>query len=55
MKEYDWSERKLKIAIVLAVVIIGWLCLKGAGQAQTMPAILSPGAQTGTQGGITAK
>jgi hypothetical protein len=28
MKEYDWSERKLKIGIVLAVVIIGLLCLK---------------------------
>jgi hypothetical protein len=29
MKEYDLSDRKLKIGVVLALVIIGWLCLKG--------------------------
>jgi hypothetical protein len=45
MKEHDLSDRKLKIAFVLALVIIGWLCLKGAGSvhAQTNPANLSPG------------
>jgi hypothetical protein len=45
MKEYDLSDRKLKIAFVLAVVLIGWLCFKGAGStdAQTAPANLTPG------------
>jgi hypothetical protein len=27
MKEYDLSDRKLKIGVVLAMVIIGWMCL----------------------------
>jgi hypothetical protein len=31
MKEYDLSDRKLKIAVVLAIAIIAWLCLKGGG------------------------
>jgi hypothetical protein len=47
MKKYELSDRQLKIAVVLAMAIIGWLCLKGAGAAhgQTTPANLSPGAQ----------
>src|SRR5580658_8982146 len=47
MKEHALSDRKLKIAIVLAVAIIGWLCLKGSSSAnaQTAPANLSPGVQ----------
>jgi len=47
MKEYDLSDRKLKIALVLIMAIIGWLCLKGAdsAHAQTTPANLSPGVQ----------
>jgi hypothetical protein len=47
MKEYDLSDRKLKIGVVLAVAIIGWFCLHGASSvhAQTTPANLSPGAQ----------
>src|SRR5580658_9435919 len=47
MKEHDLSDRKLKIAIVLAVAIIGWLCFQGASSvhAQTAPANLSPGLQ----------
>jgi hypothetical protein len=47
MKENDLSDRKLKIAIALAVALIGWLCLKGASsvQAQATPANLSPGVQ----------
>ena len=47
MKKYDLSDRKLKLAIVLAVAIIGWLCLKGANSAhaQATPANLSPGVQ----------
>ena len=45
MKKYDLSDRKLKIALVLIMAIIGWLCFKGAGSvhAQTTPANLSPG------------
>jgi hypothetical protein len=47
MKEYDLSDRKLKIGVVLAVVIIGWLCLRGASSAhaQAASANLSPGVQ----------
>jgi hypothetical protein len=47
MKKYDWSDRKLKIAVLLAIAIIGWLCLKGASAAhgQTRPANLSRGAR----------
>jgi len=47
MKEYDLSDRKLKIAFVLAVVLIGWLCFNRAvtAHAQTTPANLSPGVQ----------
>jgi len=45
MKEYEVSDRKLKIAIALAVALIGWLCLHGASSAhaQTAPSNLSPG------------
>jgi hypothetical protein len=45
MKKYEWSDRKLKIAVLLAIAMIGWLCLKGASAAhgQTTPATLSPG------------
>ncbi len=44
MNKYEWSDRKLKIAVLLAIVLIGWLCLKGASAAhgQTNPATLSP-------------
>jgi hypothetical protein len=47
MDEHDLSDRKLKIGVVLAVAIIGWLCLTGASasHAQTIPANLSPGVQ----------
>ena len=47
MNEYDLSDRKLKIVIVLALALIGWFCLKGASSAhaQTTPANLSPGVQ----------
>ncbi|HEY3863530.1 MAG TPA: DUF6600 domain-containing protein [Verrucomicrobiae bacterium] len=47
IKEFDLPDRKLKIAIVLAVAAIGWLCLRGAAtaNAQTNPANLSPGVQ----------
>lgn len=47
MKEYDWSDRKLKIGVVLALVIIGWLCHRGAGasQPQTTLAHESPDGQ----------
>jgi hypothetical protein len=47
MDEYDFSDRKLKIGVVLAIVIIGWMCLTGASasHAQTIPANLSPGVQ----------
>jgi hypothetical protein len=30
MKEYDLSDRKLKIVVVMAMVIIGWFCAKRA-------------------------
>ena len=58
MKEYDLSDRKLKIGVVLAMVIIGWMCLKGASasRAQTTPANLSPAVQAvvaTTQNGAT--
>ena len=44
MKKYDLSDRKLKIALILAIVMIGWLCLKGASAAhgQTTSPNLSP-------------
>ena len=46
MKEYDLSDRKLKIAVVLAIAIIGWLCLGApSAHAQTTPANFSPGVQ----------
>jgi hypothetical protein len=47
MKEYDLSDRKLKIGVVLALVIIGWLCLKGesTSHVQTTPGNLPSGAQ----------
>jgi hypothetical protein len=47
MKKYDLSDRKLKIAVILAIAMIGWLCLKGASAAhgQTTPANFSPGMQ----------
>jgi hypothetical protein len=47
MKEYDLTDRKLKIAFVLAMMIIGWFCLRGAGSAhgQTTAANFSPGVQ----------
>ncbi len=47
MKEHDMSGRKWKIAVLLAVAMIGWLCLKGPGaaRAQSTPANLSPGVQ----------
>ena len=51
MKKYDWSDRKLKIAVLLAIAIIGWFCLKGASAAhgQTTPAHLSPAAHFATR------
>jgi hypothetical protein len=41
MKQYDLSDRKLKIGVVLAMLIIGWMCLKGAStsHAQTTNAV----------------
>jgi len=47
MNKYDLSDRKLKIAVILALATICWLCLKGASAAhrQTTPANLSPGVQ----------
>jgi hypothetical protein len=46
MKEYDLSDRKLKIAVVLAIAIIAWLCLKGASN--------SHGQRTPTNAGSAA-
>jgi hypothetical protein len=47
MKKYELSDRKLKIGVLLAVALIGWLCFKGASAArsQTTPANLSPDLQ----------
>jgi len=47
MNEHDLSDRKWKIAVLLAVAIIGWLCLNGSSSAhaQVTPANLSPGVQ----------
>ncbi|HEX4120696.1 MAG TPA: DUF6600 domain-containing protein [Verrucomicrobiae bacterium] len=47
MNEHQFSDRRLKILIVLAFLIIGWLCFRGAasGHAQPAPADLSPGVQ----------
>ncbi len=44
MKNYELSDRKLKIGVLLAVAMIGWMCFKGARSAhsQTTPANLSP-------------
>jgi hypothetical protein len=44
MKKYEFSDRKLKIAVLMAITMIGWLCLKGASAAhgQIAPANLSP-------------
>jgi hypothetical protein len=43
MKKYDLSDRKLKIAIILAMAMIAWLCLKGASASdgQSTPANFS--------------
>ncbi|HEY3913625.1 MAG TPA: DUF6600 domain-containing protein, partial [Verrucomicrobiae bacterium] len=47
MNEHEFSDRRLKVLIVLAFLIIGWLCFRGAtaGHAQSAPADLSPGVQ----------
>jgi hypothetical protein len=47
MNDNEFSDRRLKILIVLAVVLIGWLCFQGApsAHAQTAPGDLSPGLQ----------
>jgi hypothetical protein len=47
MNKNEFSDRRLKILIVLAVLLICWLCFEGAssGHAQTSPANLSPGLQ----------
>lgn len=47
MNEHQFSDRRLKILIVLAFLIIGWLCFRGSpsAHAQTPPANLSPGLQ----------
>jgi hypothetical protein len=47
MNENEFSDRRLKILIVLAVLLIGWLCFQGAssGHAQSAPADLTPGLQ----------
>ena len=47
MKEYDLTDRKWKIAFILVMAILGWLCLNGASfvHGQTTPANLSPGVQ----------
>ena len=37
MKKYDLSDRKLKIAIILAMAMIAWLCLKGASASDIEP------------------
>jgi hypothetical protein len=41
----DWSDRKLKLAILLAIAVIGWLYWKGAGanRDQAAPANLTLG------------
>ncbi|HEV7927337.1 MAG TPA: hypothetical protein VGR14_18440 [Verrucomicrobiae bacterium] len=48
MKKYELSDLQLKLATLLAVAIIGWFCLKGAGvaYAQYMPANLPHGAHS---------
>jgi len=47
MNEHEFSDRRLKVLIVLAFLIIGWLCFRGAssGHAQSAPSDLSPGVQ----------
>jgi hypothetical protein len=47
MSNYELSDRKLKVLIVLAFVLIGWLCFKGAAlsHAQSAPAGSQPGLQ----------
>ncbi len=47
MSKYDFSDRRLKILIALAILLIGWLCFRGASSshAQTAPAAVSPGLQ----------
>jgi hypothetical protein len=47
MKKYELSDRKLKIAVILATAMIGWLCLRGgsAAHGQTTPGNLSVGMQ----------
>jgi hypothetical protein len=49
MKDYELTDRKLKLAVVLAVAIIAWLCHRGpvSSHAQTTPAHSSPGQQPG--------
>ena len=39
MKTYDFSDRKVKVLLVLAILIMGWLCFQGAltGHAQAVP------------------
>ncbi|MGO8701769.1 MAG: DUF6600 domain-containing protein [Limisphaerales bacterium] len=38
MKTYDFSDRKVKVLLVLAILIMGWLCFQGAltGHAQAV-------------------
>jgi hypothetical protein len=47
MNKNEFSDRRLKILIVLAVLLIGWLCFRGASSshAQSAPADMSPGLQ----------
>jgi hypothetical protein len=45
MKKYELSDRKLKIAVILAIAMIGWLWFRGtsAAHGQPAPANLSAG------------
>jgi hypothetical protein len=42
MKEYDLSDRKLKILVVMAMVIIGWFCSKRAIASRADSAPVAP-------------
>ncbi len=42
MKEYDLSDRKLKILVVMAMVVIGWFCANRSTASRTPPAPVAP-------------
>jgi hypothetical protein len=47
MNETEFTDRRLKVLILLTFLLLGWLCFGGAslGHAQQPPATLSPGLQ----------